>query len=177
MRYENFAPNEHFHILSRGVKKEKIFIDDRDKARFIFLITHFQSPIRIYNTSWYTERFIKNGSFSTKEEKVDEIIKKRSVELVAFALIPDSFHLVIKNLEDGILSVYMHQVLTAYSKYFNAKYRKKGHVFDSPFEAVRIKNEDPLSYLSAYIGKDPKVFVKRSFKTVGFAEPFVSFIP
>lgn len=177
MRYENFSKNECFHVLGRGVNGEKIFIDERDYARFIFLITHFQSPIRIYNTAWYTNIFIKKGSFSTKENKIKEITDKRNISLIAFALIPNHFHILVKNLEEGILSVYMHRILTAYSKYFNAKYKKRGHVFEGPFRAIPIKNNDQLLYLSAYIGKEPKIFVKRSFKTVGFAEPFVSFIP
>jgi putative transposase len=156
MRYENFAKNEHYHIFGRGAGSEKIFIDDRDKARFIFLITHLQSPIRIYNVAWYTESFLKKGVFSTGEGKVDSILKKRSVELVAFALMPNHFHLLVQNMDDGILSVYMHRVLTAYGKYFNAKYNKKGHVFEGPFGAVHIKNNDQLLHLSAYIHKNPK---------------------
>jgi len=156
MRYENFAPNEHYHIFNRGSKKEKIFIDDHDKARFIFLITHFQSPIRMHNVSWYTGGFIKNGTFSTKEDKISEIIKKRNIELVAFALMPNHFHLLVQNLDDGILSVYMHRILTAYGKYFNAKYHKKGHIFEGPFKAVHIKNNTQLLHLSSYIHKNPK---------------------
>jgi putative transposase len=156
MRYENFAENEFYHIFGRGAKKENVFIDDRDKTRFIFLITHFQSPTKIYNVSWYTETFIKRGSFSTKEDKVKEILKKRSVGLVAFVLMSNHFHLLVHNLEDGILSVYMHRVLTAYSKYFNAKYNKKGHVFEGPFKAIHVKNNTQLLHLSAYIHKNPK---------------------
>jgi putative transposase len=156
MRYENFAENEYYHVFGRGVGGEKIFIDDHDKARFIFLITHFQSPIRVYNVSWYTESFLKKGFFSTKEDKTNEILKKRSVELVAFVLMSNHFHLLVQNLEDCILSVYMHRVLTAYGKYFNAKYNKKGHVFQSPFKAVRTKNNTQLLHLSAYIHKNPK---------------------
>lgn len=156
MRLENFAENEHYHIFSRGSKKENIFIDKQDRARFIFLITHFQSPVKIYNVAWYTDAFIKKGSFSTKEERVKDILKKRSAKLIAFVLMPNHFHLLVQNLEDGILSVYMHRVLTAYSKYFNAKYNKKGHVFEAPFKAVHIKNNTQLLHLSAYIHKNPK---------------------
>ncbi|KKQ78222.1 MAG: hypothetical protein A3A96_00860 [Candidatus Zambryskibacteria bacterium RIFCSPLOWO2_01_FULL_39_39] len=156
MRLENFATNEHYHVFGRGAKKEKIFIDDKDRARFIFLITHFQSPTKIYNISWYTESFIKNGSFSTKKDKVAEILKKRSVKLVAFVLMSNHFHLLIQNMEDAVLSVYMHRILTAYGKYFNAKYNKKGHVFEGPFKAVHTKNNTQLLHLSAYIHKNPK---------------------
>lgn len=156
MRLENFKENEYYHISGNGFKKEKIFIDEHDKARFIFLMTHFQSPIRIYNVSWYTNTFIKNGSFSTGEGRVKDILKKRSVELLAFVLMPDHFDILIKNLEDGILSVYMHRILTAYSKYFNAKYNKNGHVFDGPFKATHAKNNAQLLDLSACMHKGPQ---------------------
>ena len=156
MRYENFAKNEHYHVFGRGIGKEKIFIDDQDKVRFIFLITHFQSPTKIYNVSWCTQAFIKKGSFSTTKDRVSEILKNRNIELVAFVLMPNHFHLLIQNMEDSILSVYMHRVLTAYGKYFNAKYKKKGHVFESPFKAIRVKNNIQLLHLSAYIHKNPK---------------------
>ena len=156
MRYENFIENEYYHVFGRGVNKEKIFIDDHDKTRFIFLITHFQSPIRINNVTWYTEGFIKKGIFNIPEKRSDNIIKKRSVKLAAFVLMENHFHLLVQNLNDGILSVYMHRILTAYSKYFNAKYKKKGHVFEGPFGAVHIKNNTQLLHLSAYIHKNPK---------------------
>jgi len=156
MRLENFAENEHYHIFSRGTNKENIFIDDRDKARFIFLITHFQSPTRSYNVAWYTDNFIKKGVFGTKEERINDLLKDRSIELVSFALMPNHFHLLVRNLDEGIVSVYMHRVLTAYSKYFNSKYNRKGHVFEAPFKAVRVKNNTQLLHLSAYIHKNPK---------------------
>jgi len=156
MRYENFAENEYYHVFGRGINQEKIFADDRDRARFVFLITHLQSPIRIYNISWYAGSFVKKGSFKIKDKKVKEILEERNVGLVAFALMPNHFHLLVRNLEDGILSVYMHRILTAYSKYFNAKYNRKGHVFHGPFGAVHIKNNNQLLHLSAYIHKNPK---------------------
>ncbi len=173
MRYISFAENEHYHIFNRGAKKEKIFLDDRDKARFIFLVTHFQSPIRSHNVAWYTENFIKKGCFNTKEERVDELLKNKSVELVSFALMPNHFHLLVKNLEEGILSVYMHRILTAYSKYFNSKYNKKGHVFEAPFKAVHIKNNTQLLHLSAYIHKNPKEILE--FKNSYNKYPFSSY--
>lgn len=156
MRYENFAENEHYHVFGRGVNGEKIFLDDKDRLRFIFLITHFQSPTRIYNISWYTQSFIKNGSFNLQEAKVDTILRKRSVKLIAFSLMSNHFHILVKNLEDRILSVYMHRILTAYGKYFNAKYKKRGHVFEGPFGAVPIKNNEQLLHLSAYIHKNAR---------------------
>lgn len=156
MRLENFTENEHYHLFGRGVNKENIFIDDEDKARFVFLITHFQSPAKIYNVGWYTRMFLKKKSFSTQKARVEEILKKRNIELVAFVIMPNRFHLLVKNLSEGILSVYMQRVLTAYSKYFNMKYGKQGHVFEGPYRALHIKNNAEVLNLSALIHKSPK---------------------
>jgi putative transposase len=156
MRYENFAENEYYHIFGKGVNSEKIFLDDKDRARFIFLLTHLQSPVQIHNISWYANSFVKKGAFNIGEEKIDKIIKKRNVELVSFALMPNHFHILVRNLKDSITSVYMHRILTSYGKYFNTKYNKKGHVFDGPFGAVHVENNTQLLHLSAYIHKNPK---------------------
>lgn len=155
MRKENFSANDYYHVFNKGVSGGEIFIDDEDRVRFVFLITHFQSPTQIYNVSWYTQSFIKKNSFGAKKERIEHVLKKRNVELIAFNLMPSHFDILIKNLEDGILSVYMHRVLTAYSKYFNAKYGKRGHVFHGPFTAMRVKNHDHLLQLSAQIHLGP----------------------
>lgn len=153
MRYENFREKEYYHVFGKGVGEEKIFADDEDKVRFMFLLTHFQSPAPIYNVSWYTKGFLKKNSFSTQKDRINKIIKEKNVELTAFSVTSDRFHLLVRNLEEGVLSVYMHRILTAYSKYFNAKHNKKGHVFEGPYSAVRVKASTELSQLSAYIHK------------------------
>lgn len=142
MRYEDFLKNNHYKLTGYGVGKEDLFIDETDYIRFVFLITHFQSPTRIYNVAWYTNAFLKKGNFRNSELRTKHILKERNIELLAFSLTKDRFEILIKNLEDQILSVYMHRVLTAYSKYYNQKYKKSGHVFGGPFEATLIKEAD-----------------------------------
>lgn len=155
MRYERFVEDNYYHLYGRGVNQQKIFLDDTDRIRFIFLLTHFQSPVPIYNISWYSKSFIKYGAFRIGEDKIDKILKKRHIELVSFALMPNHFHVLVRNLSDSIISVYMQRILTSYSKYFNAKYNKKGHVFEGPFGAKYIGDNRQLLHLSAYIHKNP----------------------
>lgn len=142
MRYEEFLKDTYYKLTTRGVAKEDIFIEETDYVRFVFLITHFQSPTRIYNVSWYTEAFLKKGNFRDSEARTKHVLRGRNIELLAFSLTKDRFEIIIKNLEDQVLSVYMHRVLTAYGKYFNTKYKRSGHVFGGPFEATLIKEED-----------------------------------
>ena len=38
MRKETTTPGEYYHIFNRGINKGNMFFDDRDRARFLFLI-------------------------------------------------------------------------------------------------------------------------------------------
>ncbi|MDO8471353.1 MAG: transposase [bacterium] len=89
-----------------------------------------------------------------------EIMKKRTVELVAFCIMPNHFHLIVKELEEGGIATYMQRVLTAYSKYYNTKYEKSGHVFQGPYQAVHVGDNRQLLHLSAYIHRNPREISK-----------------
>ncbi len=142
MRYEVFEKDKYYLISNLGLNKENIFIDEEDVARFLFLITHFQSPTPIHNSSWSTRMYLRKGKFTTTQAKLDPILEDRSISLLAFSVQKNSFSLLIKNIQESILSVYMHRISTAYSKYFNSKYSKKGHVFNGPFSADLILQID-----------------------------------
>lgn len=154
MRDITFERNKLYCLQCRGTNEQEIFIDDFDYARFLFLLLYFQSPIQINNTSWYTNAFMKKNRFSIGNDKIKDVIKNRYIELLSFAILPNRFYILIKNIDDMIASVYMHRVLTAYSKSFNSKYKKSGHVFDGPFKAIPISSSQVVQ-TSAFIHKTP----------------------
>lgn len=156
MRNIAFAPNEYYHVCGRGSGGQDLFLDESDRNRFLFLILHLQSPIQLSNISLYANRYSKKNTFGVNPDTLSEMVKKRSLELIAYCLMGNHFHLIVGNLDDGAVSIYMHRVLMAYSKYFNAKYRKRGHVFQGPFSAVHIKNNTQLLHASCYIHKNPR---------------------
>jgi REP element-mobilizing transposase RayT len=154
MRAINFTANKYYHLSGRGVGKQKLFCDEKDLAKFLFLILYLQSPTPINNIDYYVSSFLKNKSFRVGDKKTKEIIKTRYLKVVSFVLMPNHFHILVKNLEDQVISVYMHRILTSYSKYFNAKYKTRGHVFEGPFEANQAGGSELLN-ASACIHKNP----------------------
>lgn len=144
MRYEIFEKDKYYLLSNIGTNNENIFLDEEDVARFLFLITHFQSPTPIHNSSWSTRMYLRKGKFTTTEAKMAPILKDRSIDLLAFSIQKNSFLLLIKNRQEAIPSVYMHRISTAYSKYFNSKYSKKGHVFNGPFKSELILQTELL---------------------------------
>ena len=156
MRKLTFAHNEFYHLHNRGVSDIKLFQDEADFARFLFLILHFQSPTAIHNISTTTNSFLRHHRFGISREKATKLETDRSVELISFSLLPQELNLLVRNIEEQYISVYMHRVLMAYGKYYNAKYNRSGHVFDGPFRAKRIKGNEELLATSSYIHNRPK---------------------
>lgn len=156
MRRDNLAPGEYYHIFNRGNNKQNIFFDQRDWVRFLFLILYFQSPVKLYNLGRPTSCFVRSRAFNIHKDIENEIIKKRYIEIINFALMPNHFHLLLHEMKEGGTSKFMQRILTAYTKYFNTKHGMIGHLFQGPYKAVHIKNNEQLLYLSTYIHRNPR---------------------
>ncbi|MDP2676647.1 MAG: transposase [bacterium] len=149
-RSEVIAPFEHYHIFNRGVRKENIFLETDDYIRILFLILYLQVPIPFRNIGRFVDLYKKRGYFLPRSE-VDEVLENREVELCAFSLMPNHYHLLVHELKENGISSYLQRVQVAYAMYFNKKYRKSGYVFQGRFQSVHVQRDRQLSYLSAYI--------------------------
>lgn len=79
------------------------------------------------------------------------------VDVVAFCLMPNHFHLLVKQNNDGGISKYMRQSINSYAKFFNTKYKRAGSLFQDMFKAVRIESEAQLVHVTRYIHLNPLV--------------------
>lgn len=156
MRKIKIALGEYYHIYNRGNNKQEIFLDTRDWIRFLFLIIHNRSSQVFYNLGRQVSYFVKHSVFNIDNDCLEKINKSRSVELVSFALMPNHFHLLVKESSENGTSTYMQRVLNAYTKYFNTKYKRSGHLFQGPFQVVHVKTNNQLLHLSAYIHRNPR---------------------
>jgi putative transposase len=93
---------------------------------------------------------------SRNKNKEAEIARKRSVSLVAFTLMPNHFHLLVCERKENGISAYMQRVQNAYAKYYNAKYKTSGHVFQGPYNSVHIEDNEQLLHASAYIHRNQR---------------------
>lgn len=81
-------------------------------------------------------------------------IGKPLVGVVAFSLMPTHIHLLLEEKSDRGISNYLHKILTSHAKYFNLKYDRRGHVFESKFNSRHIDNNRYLLYLSRYVHRN-----------------------
>ena len=156
MRKLELTTGEYYHVFNRGVGKKKIFCDNRDKIRFLFLVLYHQSPSTFYNLSRQVSYFVKHQVFNISIEEIGGIVSGRFVSVVAFALMENHFHLILRQEQDGGVSKYMQKIGNSCAKYFNTKYKEVGHLFQSPFKAVHLESNEQLLYASAYIHRNPR---------------------
>ena len=158
MRKEKPAAGVYYHLYNRGVRQEPIFLENADRIRFLFLMLYCQLPLPLTDNDYHAKLFQKHGSFylHANREQVNAALPLRRVELVNFCLMPNHFHITVLAKQDDGISKYMQRALNAYTKYFNIKHKKTGHLFQGPYQLVRVKNNDQLLHLSAYIHRNPR---------------------
>jgi putative transposase len=143
MRCTNFSSEEYFHVYNRGANKINVFNDHKDYERFIESLYLFNCGDRI------VLRDISKGKrFLHKRDKT-------MIDIGAYCLMPNHFHLLIKIKNKGGISAFMHKLLAAYTLYFNKKHKRDGVLFQGSFKAAHVTNDEYLKYLFAYIHLNP----------------------
>jgi putative transposase len=164
---------EHYHVFNRGAHKANLFRDEQDWLRFLFLLLHCQSSLSVLNVKRYLSTKALEEGFKVPQKQLEAIEKEKIVELVSFCVMPNHFHLLVKETAEGGIAAYMQRLATGYATYFNAKYKASGHLFEGRYKSVHVKDNDQLLYLSAYIHRNPRELAK--WKGYELAYPYSSF--
>lgn len=146
-----YEPQSYYHIYNRGVAKLPIFLDQADKRYFLNLFTrHLDS-----------EDGTKDSQGSPYP-KFDE-----SLELVAYCLMKNHFHLLLYVYDEPTsVTEFMRCVSTAYTMYFNRKYKRVGPLFQGRFKSSRISNDSYLMHISRYIHMNPRNYQTYTFSSL-----------
>lgn len=77
-------------------------------------------------------------------------------KLFAFCLMANHLHLLLELKGDTSISQIMHSLNSGYIKYFNAKYKRSGHLFQERYKTAILEKEPYLLLAGAYIHLNPK---------------------
>jgi len=171
MRKIKFVQGKFYHIYNRGVDKREIFLEDADKWRCLQGLCLFNNEKHSSNVLWQIEK--NRGEVNLKILK-DYIIKEGRdliVRILAYCLMPNHYHLIVEELQDGGISRFMHKFGNGYVHYFNKKYKRSGSLFEAPFKAILVENEIYLQYLLVYINViNPGQLVEAKLKEEGIRD-------
>lgn len=153
---KSFVENGHYHVYNRGVEKRVIFVDEEDYTVFLYLLKYFLSP--------EAERE-KHPLANTPNAS---LIRPRplpgladEVELLAYCLMPNHFHLLIKQKTKAGMTKLLRKLSTTYALYFNRRYERVGHLFQSIYKAVLITEDPYLLHISRYIHLNPAELTRK----------------
>lgn len=147
---KQFVTGGYYHIYNRGVEKRKIFLDDHDYKTFLYLLKLYLEPR-------------KPKPKDLEEAKLLRRSLAKEVGLLAYCLMPNHFHLLLKQKTHNGMTKLMRTISTSYVTYFNQKYKRVGPLFQGNYKAVLLDSEEQLLHLSRYIHLNP-VEVTKNFK-------------
>lgn len=149
-----FANDEFYHAFNRGVDKRDIFLETKDYDRFLLSMNLLNDTNDGLMIEW------RDYKKSYPQKSLDDFLKvpfrkKESlVEILAYCLNPNHYHLILKQIADKGIERFMHKIGTSYTKYFNMKNKRSGTLFQGTFKSTHIDSNEYLLYLSAYVNKN-----------------------
>ena len=156
----DFSVGEYYHVYSRGTDKRTIFLEQKDYQRFKVLLYICNNIDPVDMCKYFQGGSTLTGLFKTKRGET-------LVDIGVYCLMPNHFHVLIKEKIEGGITKFLMKLLTAYSMYFNKKNSRTGTLFESKFKAKHIDSDEYLKYLFAYIHLNPIKLVDPKWKENG----------
>ena len=142
----NFAKNSYYHVFNRGVEKRDIFLEDKDYRLFqYYLFIYLRSLEEVLEK--HPDLPLRLSTKNLSEE----------VRLIAYCLMPNHFHLVLRQKTKDGISKLLKQVTNAYTFYFNRKHNRAGALMQGPFKAATVTDDSSFTHLVRYIHLNPVV--------------------
>lgn len=169
LRETPFVVGETYHIYNRGAHKEKIFRSASDYERFLvhLFLANNADPIHVSKLA-VTPKYQGRSLMSIFE---GEIPDRSLVDILAYSLMPNHFHLIIKEKREGGITLFMKKLMTGYAMYFNIKYDHSGVLFQGRFKSKHLSDEAYFRYIFTYVHLNPLELVEPRWKEGHVADP------
>ena len=142
---------EIYHALSRGVDKRKIFMDDRDRFRFIHDLFEFNDIAPADHIFYHLRKL----SVAVGQRQIRRQPRKLLVSILAFCLMPNHYHLFLQSLVKGGISLFMKKLNGGYVQYFNKRHERTGTLFERKYKSVLVDSQAHFIHLPYYIHLNP----------------------
>jgi putative transposase len=127
---KTYAEDQYYHVYNRGVNKQRIFYSDKDYRIFLAKLKKLLS------------------------EPGPHYVGDR-VELVAYCLMPNHFHLMFRTITADGVETTMRRLMTSYVMYINRVHRRVGRLFQGVYKASHIADEAYFAHITRYIHLNP----------------------
>ena len=135
---KEYAADQFYHVYSRGVAKQPVFIDETD---YVFFLSLFK-------------RYLSEKPENSKRHGVYPHFGTR-LQLLSYCLMSNHVHILLFQKDETAMTEFMRALMTSYGMYFNRRHKRVGPVFQSRYKASRITADPYLQHISRYIHLNP----------------------
>jgi len=154
MRKTIFTNGEVYHVFNLGVEKRPTFTDKNEYDRALMTLDFYRHEGVSAGLAQILKLDCEKRNFFLSQLAKRE---KRLVDILGYCLMPNHFHLLIKQLVDEGISTFVGNFSNSYTRYFNTKHDRIGHLFQGVFKAVKIEDDEQLIHVLRYIHINPVV--------------------
>lgn len=145
MRIEPRGVGSIVHVIQRGARGLDIVRDKHDRIRFGELLFYL-------NDSFSDPNWLKATKECATFERPDYWPERDPlVRILAWTLMPNHFHLLLEEIQDGGIAKFMQRVCGSMSMSFNAKYSERGSLFQGSYKSKTVDSDRYIRYLIYYI--------------------------
>ncbi|MDO8521659.1 MAG: transposase [bacterium] len=139
-----------YHVLNRGVDKRRIFMNNDDRVRFVHDMYEFNDKAPANNTL----RILQMNDF------VSRSLREPIVEIHGWCLMDNHYHLLLSELVEGGITLFIRRLNIGYAKFFNEKYKRVGTLFQGRTKKILIDSDAHFLHILHYIHLNPLDFLK-----------------
>jgi len=150
MRKQPLNTGDSYHVFTKSIAGFKVFRTKRDYKRMVELF-------QFYRIKKLPTRFSTYIKLKDKEQFFKKYIEEREhiVAINAYCLMPTHIHLILSQLDENGISVFMKNILDSYTRYFNIRTKRKGPLWQSRFRNVMVENDEQMLHLTRYLHFNP----------------------
>lgn len=142
-----------YHVCNRGIERRAIFNDRFDYDRFVQIMRYYRHESPKFSFSQFKD--LEKGA--RHDFLLSHAQTPKLVDILSYCLMPNHFHLLLRQRLDSGVSKFLSNLSNSYAKYYNAKYSRIGPLYQGPFRAVFIETDEQLIHVSRYIHINPAV--------------------
>ena len=147
--------------MNRGVEKRNIYLRNQDYCRFILGLEFFNRE-NIHTDLWKIIGGIGADPTSVRLLRERQRVSDPLMELMAFTLMPNHFHLIVREIVAGGTAEFMKR-MGGYSTYFNSQHERVGSLFQNRYKSVEIRTTEQAIATFVYVHTNHVALVEKGW--------------
>ena len=151
-RRDVFLNGKIYHVFDKTIDHRNIFADPKLGRLFLDLFRYYRSNKAIVRYSHFLRM---PGDLHREVEKQIKIRKYFKIEILNYNLMPNHFHLVLKQMREKGIVRFVSDCLNSLTRFYNILNERKGPIFLPQFRSRQIITEEQFKHLMRYVDLNP----------------------